>query len=155
MNSRHHTSDVLPTSPPPLGSRRDAEHRSRKESTHTRPRESRRRDNTGVLIQVYGEEYCRFCQDAKRLVKKINRMFETESNKHAEYHPMMNLSEEERGQIGDYKFIPIVFVHQKWIGGFNKLKEWYNDQIKGESESENESENESEYESESESESEV
>jgi len=71
--------------------------------------------STASKVRVYGEDWCPFCREAKRIM-----------GKNGKYYRMSDLSEKERDilkkKTGDYEFIPIIFVDGKFVGGLEQFK---------------------------------
>ena len=66
-------------------------------------------------VSIYGEDWCPFCREAKSIM-----------GKNGKYYRISDLSEKERNLLkkktGEYKFIPIIFVGDKFIGGLEQFK---------------------------------
>ena len=71
--------------------------------------------STASTVRVYGEDWCPFCREAKRTM-----------GKNGKYYRISDLSEKEKDLLkkktGDYKYIPMIFVDDKFIGGLEQFK---------------------------------
>ena len=71
--------------------------------------------STASKVRVYGEDWCPFCRKAKRTM-----------GKNGKYYRISDLSKKERNLLkkrtGGYKFIPIIFVDNKFVGGLEQFK---------------------------------
>lgn len=70
-----------------------------------------------LKIKVYSTSYCSFCDAAKRLLKKLALAFE-DVNLDGQDELREKLSQENRG----YRTVPMIFIDDKFIGGFTELK---------------------------------
>lgn len=72
-----------------------------------------------MKIVVYGADYCPFCQNAKSLLEKHGKQFtwiDTETEAGAKQR-------EEVAAKNNWKTIPMIFVDDKFIGGYNDMCE--------------------------------
>jgi len=71
--------------------------------------------STPSKVRVYGEDWCPFCRKAKRTM-----------GKNGKYYRISDLSKKEmnllKKKTGGYKFIPIIFVDDKFVGGLEQFK---------------------------------
>lgn len=68
-------------------------------------------------IKVYTTSYCGYCDSAKRLLKRLNVSFE-EISLDGKDELRSQLSAANRG----YRTVPMIFIGENFIGGFNELK---------------------------------
>ena len=67
-------------------------------------------------IRVYTTNYCPFCDQAKILLKKLNLNFE-EIRLDQDFKLREQLSRDNNG----WRTVPMIFVGDEFIGGFNEL----------------------------------
>ena len=68
-------------------------------------------------IKVYSTSYCSFCDAAKRLLTRLQIKFE-DINLDGKDELRSRLTEENNG----YRTVPMIFVGDEFIGGYNELK---------------------------------
>jgi len=68
-------------------------------------------------ITIYGEEYCKWCKEAKKLVEKKNL-----KHRYVDIQKVSGYQEKIGPLTENYQFIPAIFVDGKFIGGFSDLK---------------------------------
>ncbi len=73
-------------------------------------------------IIVYSTSVCPFCDMAKALLKREGLKYE-DINLDNDHELRMKLSEENRG----YRTVPMIFIDDKFIGGFQELQKIHKD----------------------------
>ena len=72
-------------------------------------------------VTIYGRTGCPYCDKAKVLVKK-HKM----KHIYVDNEAVMGYETLIRPLIGDYNFVPVVFVNGVFVGGYTELEQWVN-----------------------------
>jgi glutaredoxin 3 len=89
----------------------------------TRPRSGRAaharvamRYTDGAVIKMYSTRYCGFCVAARRLLGVRGYVFEEIDVSHDQA-----LRHQISKQAGNYRMVPMIFIDDKFIGGYDEL----------------------------------
>lgn len=79
------------------------------------------KDELKIKVQIYSKKTCSYCQKAKELLNENNIKFEeieiNDKNKDKIY-------KEIDFKTNDYRSVPIIFINDKFIGGYTELKKY-------------------------------
>ena len=79
-----------------------------------------------ISIVIYGCNSCQFCLDSKDYLDNIDKKYKyydiDEIVKNKLVKNRKEILEKLKDKIGDYRYIPIIFIKGKFIGGYEELK---------------------------------